>query len=312
MMNDYIFNEKKYIFNEKKYIEDMINANYVDNNAPMKTIRLLARYCYFVLGYGQDDTYKYIVSYMETYAMEYHEQRSMSKVKACIRDASKKGPWKNIESVAIRKSELDKILTLNDERQEKIAFILLADVKYAAQCSGQPRLASYMSISDIFRLSRVPCPYKERPYFMNFLYKDRDEGSFAERQEESRKKRNPQIRHKLNYVSYDEDDPIVMELTENNYTDLAYTYLNWKNGGYKECKNCGRLFRAKKNAQYCKKCAPKYEKIEYKVVKCSNPECNEDFFVDARNMTKCMCDDCYKEYRKKKNLEAVKRYQSKL
>ena len=64
--------------------------------------------------------------------------------------------------------------------------------------------------------------------------------------------------------------------------------------------------------RYCKKCAPKYEKIEYKVVKCSNPECNEDFFVDARNMTKCMCDDCYKEYRKKKNLEAVKRYQSKL
>ena len=48
------------------------------------------------------------------------------------------------------------------------------------------------------------------------------------------------------------------------------------------------------------------------MVKCSNPECNEDFFVDARNMTKCMCDDCYKEYRKKKNLEAVKRYQSKL
>ena len=39
---------------------------------------------------------------------------------------------------------------------------------------------------------------------------------------------------------------------------------------------------------------------------------DEDFFVDARNMTKCMCDDCYKEYRKKKNLEAVKRYQSKL
>ena len=294
MMNDYIFNEKK-------YIEDMINANYVDNNAPMKTIRLLARYCYFVLGYGQDDTYKYIVSYMETYAMEYHEQRSMSKVKACIRDASKKGPWKNIESVAIRKSELDKILTLNDERQEKIAFILLADVKYAAQCSGQPRLASYMSISDIFRLSRVPCPYKERPYFMNFLYKDRDEGSFAERQEESRKKRNPQIRHKLNYVSYDEEDPIVLELTENNYKELAFTYLNWKNGGYKECKNCGRLFRAKKNAQYCKKCAPKYEKIEYKTIKCT--ECGVEVWINSKDTETCRCEDCYGRHRKERKLE---------
>lgn len=308
MMNDYIFNEKKYIFNEKKYIEDMINANYVDNNAPMKTIRLLARYCYFVLGYGQDDTYKYIVSYMETYAMEYHEQRSMSKVKACIRDASKKGPWKNIESVAIRKSELDKILTLNDERQEKIAFILLADVKYAAQCSGQPRLASYMSISDIFRLSRVPCPYKERPYFMNFLYKDRDEGSFAERQEESRKKRNPQIRHKLNYVSYDEDDPIVMELTENNYTDLAYTYLNWKNGGYKECKNCGRLFRQKKegNQVYCKQCAPKYEKIEYKTTKCT--DCGEEVWINSKDNETCRCEECREKHIKELRSAQNKRY----
>ena len=312
MMNDYIFNEKKYIFNEKKYIEDMINANYVDNNAPMKTIRLLARYCYFVLGYGQDDTYKYIVSYMETYAMEYHEQRSMSKVKACIRDASKKGPWKNIESVAIRKSELDKILTLNDERQEKIAFILLADVKYAAQCSGQPRLASYMSISDIFRLSRVPCPYKERPYFMNFLYKDRDEGSFAERQEESRKKRNPQIRHKLNYVSYDEDDPIVMELTENNYTDLAYTYLNWKNGGYKECIRCGRLFKTKKSGDniYCPKCQKEKKEKNIKVFTCSG--CKEEFPIfNIYNTRTTMCEECYRKHRRKNKTDTMRNLREK-
>lgn len=289
-----------YIFNEKAYIEKMIDANYVDNNAPLKTVRLLARYCHFVLGLSKDETYKYIVSYMETYAMEYHEQKSMSRVKTCISGASKKGPWKNIDTVPIRKSELDKIATLNDEKQEKVAFVLLADVKYAAQCSGQQRLASYLSISDIFSLARVPCPYKERPYFMSFLYKDRETGSFADRQEESYGRLRAQIRHKLNYVSYDEEDPIVLELTENNYKELAFTYLNWKNGGYKECKSCGRLFRAKANTQYCKKCRPKDEKPEYKIITCV--DCGEEVVVELNVNRKIRCDEC----QHKKQLEYQK------
>ena len=61
-----------YIFNEKKYIEDMIEQGYVDKNAPMRTIRLLARYCHYVLGLNQDASYKYIVSYMELNAIEFH------------------------------------------------------------------------------------------------------------------------------------------------------------------------------------------------------------------------------------------------
>lgn len=299
-----------YIFNEKEYIEAMIKSNYVDNNAPMKTIRLLARYCYFVLGFDRDKSYQYIVSYMNLNAMDFHEQRSIKRVKECINSAKDSGAWKNITTVPITKGELDKISSLNDEKQEKIAFVLLADAKYYAQCSGKARNHSYLSISDIFKLARVPCPYKERAYFLNFLFKDREGGSFAQREIYGSRRNN--VVYKLNYVSYDLNDEVVLELNENNYKELAFTYLNWKNGGYKECKNCGRLFKSKTNSQYCRKCAPKYKKIEYKVVKCSNPECNEDFFVDARNMTKCMCDDCYKEYRKKKNLEAVKRYQSKL
>ena len=293
-----------YIFNEKQYIESMIENNYVDNNAPMKTIRLLARYCYYVLGLNQDASYRYIVSYMELNAVEFHEQRSMGRVKACIRDASKNGVWRNIDAVPIRQSELDKIRALNDERQEKIAFVLLADVKYHAQCSGQQRLASYMSISDTFRLARVPCPYKERPYFMHFLYKDRDDGSFAEREINARGKNKFRIRHKLNFVSYDEDDPIILELTENNYKELAFTYLNLKNGGYKECKSCGRLFKVKKegNQLYCKKCAPKHEKQEIKIITCI--DCGEEVYINPKNTETCRCEECYKKYRKERKLES--------
>lgn len=295
-----------YIFDEKKYIESMIQSNYVDNNAPMKTVRLLARYCHFVLGFDNDATYRYIISYMNTYALDFHEQRSMKKVKECIKKASDSGAWKNISNVYITQSELDKIKSLNDEKQEKIAFILLADVKYHAACSNEHKFVSFLSISNIFKMARVPCPYKERAYFMNFLFKDRDDGAFAD-MELKKSRKNTSVKYKLNYVSFDANDPIVLELTEKNYEELAFTYLSWKNGGYKECKSCGILFKTKKqgNQEYCKTCAPKYEKVEYKTLVCSSLDCNNEFVVDARNMTKCMCDSCYTIYRRRKKTETM-------
>ena len=288
----------------------MIQSNYVDNNAPMKTVRLLARYCHFVLGFDNDATYRYIISYMNTYALDFHEQRSMKKVKECIKKASDSGAWKNISNVYITQSELDKIKSLNDEKQEKIAFILLADVKYHAACSNEHKFVSFLSISNIFKMARVPCPYKERAYFMNFLFKDRDDGAFAD-MELKKSRKNTSVKYKLNYVSFDANDPIILELTEKNYEELAFTYLSWKNGGYKECKSCSVLFKAKTNAQYCKKCAPKYEKVGHKIIVCVNEGCKNEIIVDARNTTKCMCEECYKVHRRVKNLEAVKKYQSK-
>ena len=277
-----------YIFNEKEYIEAMIKSNYVDNNAPMKTIRLLARYCYFVLGFDRDKSYQYIVSYMNLNAMDFHEQRSIKRVKECINGAKDSGAWKNITTVPITKGELDKISSLNDGKQEKIAFVLLADAKYHAQCSGKERNNSYLSISDIFKLARVPCPYKERAYFLNFLFKDREGGSFAQREIYGSRRNN--VVYKLNYVSYDLNDEVVLELNENNYTELASIYLNWKDGGYKKCKNCGRLFKFKTNSQYCKKCAPKYKKIEYKSTKCV--DCGEEVWISSKDTKTCRCEEC--------------------
>ena len=295
-----------YIFNEKEYIEAMIKSNYVDNNAPMKTIRLLARYCYFVLGFDRDKSYQYIVSYMNLNAMDFHEQRSIKRVKECINSAKDSGAWKNITIVPITKGELDKISSLNDKKQEKIAFVLLADAKYHAQCSGKERNNSYLSISDIFKLARVPCPYKERAYFLNFLFKDREGGSFAQREIYGSRRNN--VVYKLNYVSYDSNDEVVLELNENNYKDLESTYLNWKDGGYKECKNCGRLFKTKKEGLqiYCKKCAPKHEKIEYKTIECI--DCGIEVYISSKDNETCRCEDCNLTYQRERNAKKNRAY----
>lgn len=297
-----------YIFNEKEYIEAMIEKKFVDNNAPMKTIRLLARYYYFISGYDKDKSYQHIVDYMNQNALDFHEQRSIKRVKECINNAKDSGAWKNITNVPITKGELGKISSLNDEKQEKIAFVLLSDAKYHAQCSGKEKNNSYLSISDIFKLARVPCPYKERAYFLNFLFKDREDGSFAQRQIYGSRKNS--VIYKLNYVSYDPNDEIVLELDENNYKELAFTYLNWKNGGgYDKCKNCGRLFKSKTSAQYCRKCTPKYKKIEYKTIECI--DCRSEVVVDGIVKNKYRCDDCQARYIRKRKTEKQREYRKK-
>lgn len=297
-----------YIFNEKKYIESMINSKYVDENAPMKTIRLLSRYCHFVLGFNEKESYRYIIDYMDKNSIEFHEQRNMQKVKSCIKNSYKNGSWKNIDKVTITRSELNKILSLNDERQEKIAFVLLADVKYYAACSGLNRTASYLSISNVFQLARVPCPYKERSYFMNFLYKDRDDGSLAERTI-SRSIKDNKVKYKLNYVSYDNSDEIVLELDENNYKELAFTYLNWKDGGgYKPCKKCGRLFKTSKygDQEYCKAHTPKPEPMVSKTITCI--DCGEEIIIPSKNNKTCRCEECQLEKNRISKREVNKRY----
>ena len=285
-----------YIFNEKKYIEAFVDSGYVDNNAPNKTIRLLARYCHFVLGYNKNDAYKYITSYMKTYALDFHEQLSMASIKTYINTAYKKGAWKNIECVPITEGELKKIASLNDEKKEKLAFVLLADVKYAAQISAQQRHISYMSISELFQLSRVPCPYKERAAYTSFLFEDREGGAFAVREF-----RNKDVRWNITYASYDEEDPVALNLTESNYKELAFTYLNWKNGGYKECKICGRLFKTKANMRYCKKCTPKHEKIENKIIICV--DCGKEVEISSKDNKTCRCEECYQKHRSLRKIE---------
>lgn len=293
---------KEYIFDEKKTIEDIINNKIVDDININRTIKKIARYNHFVKQLNPDESYNEIVKYMKENCPDFVEIGHYSDIKGCIRDASK-SPWKKVEKVVITKSELEAISSLNDIRQEKLAFVLLADAKYDNEYKDSKINLSYISVSDLYRLARVTMPIKDRNMFLNFLYeKELVEVNI-----------NPTKTHKkLLYVDKS-DDEVALELSENNYKELAFTYLNWKNGGgYKECKNCGSLFKTKKtgNQEYCKKCTPAYKKIEFKVVSCV--DCGKEFKVDAKDNETCRCEECRHEHIKKIKSEQNRRfYQSK-
>ena len=286
-------------FDDKTDIENKINSNYVNTENPEDTIRELARYNYHVLGMEKEDNYDAILAYMVKNSSDFYEEQYFKIIYRNIVSA-KKYKFRCVEQVKITRSEIDKITGLNDIRKEKIAFVLLAMAKYYNNVSSDNGNRLYVSMSDLFKLSRVAIPCKERADYLHFAYQ---EGVLIE---------HTFVGTNLKVVGFvDNDSETVMELNEDDYKELAYTYLNYKNGGYKHCKNCGRLFKMHKNSPgrlYCKECGQKEEANRLKAMKCI--DCGNDFFVDSRNMTKCRCDECQHEIDKEKTRQRVRRYRA--
>ena len=275
-------------FDDKKDIENKINSNYVNQENPEDTIRDLARYNHHVLKMKKEDNYDAILAYMTNNCSDFYEEQYFKIIYRNISSA-KKYKFRSVAPVKITQTEIDKIVGLNDIRKEKIAFTLLAVAKYYNNVSSDNNNRMYISMSDLFKLARVSIPCKERAGYLNFAYQ---EGILVE---------HTFVGTNLKVVGIvDDSSDAVLELGEDDYKELAYAYLNYKNGGYKHCKNCGKLFKMHKNAPgrlYCKDCGQKEEANRFKIVVCI--DCGEDFVVDTRNMNKCRCDGCQHEENKR-------------
>lgn len=287
---------KDYVFNEKQAIEAMINANFVDDNNPTNTIKKLARYNYYVQNLNKNQSYNAINEYMRKNCKSYSEIGYYVSIQGCIRDAAKRA-WRTISEVSITKSELDVIRSLNDDRQEKLAFVLLADAKYENACKGKDVNYSNISVPELYRLARATMPVKDRDMFLGFLY----DYQLVHRNI------NPESSgFKLLYIHNDSEPALL--LSENNYKELAFTYMNWKYGGYKECKGCGRLFKPKKNAQYCKKCQNENNMPRDRFITCI--DCGEIVEVGEFDNETCRCQTCKEKHDKKlKSLQNKRAYE---
>lgn len=284
-------------FNDKSDIEAKISNNYVNQENPEETIRDLARYNYHILNMAKEDSYDAILEYMTQNCRDFYEEKYFKIIYRNIASA-KKYKFRAVAPVLITKSEIEKIVSLNDIRKEKIAFVLLAIAKYYNNVSDDNNNRLYISISDLFKLSRVSIPCKERASYLHFAYK---EGILTE---------HTFVGTNLKIVAFVSDDnDVVMELNEDDYKELAYTYLNYKNGGYKHCKSCGKLFKMHKSEParlYCKDCTPSYTAVGLKRMQCV--DCGADFMVDSRNTNKCRCDACQYERDVELSRERMRKY----
>lgn len=270
----------RFNFNEKSRIYSIIEDKNIDGVSITQAIWNAAIYYTQLNPVGKNDVFWKIVDFM---AQNYNGFMYQGYINTINKDINKayKYKIKDVNTINITKREMDKIMSLNDIRKEKIAFIILALAKYQNAESQRDNDIFYAKTSEIFKFARVVIPAKDRDLYFGFAYK------------EGLLKQNFSIGYNAltaAFVDHGEDE-VVLTLDEYDYLELAYAFLNYKNGGYKRCKTCGRWFRAKNNAmQYCGIHRDARDTAEAREVECV--DCGKKFSVNPLAVKTCRCAEC--------------------
>lgn len=289
----------KFKFNEKSKICSIVEDGNIDGVSINNAIWYASIYYTQISPVDKNDVFWKIVDFMNKNYDSFMYHGYVNIINRYINKAYKYR-IKDVDYIQITRKEMDKILSLNDIKKEKIAFVILALAKYQNAESQRDNDTFYAKTSEIFKFARVTIPAKDRDVYFGFAYK---EGLLKE---------NFSIGYNAltaDFVDHDSDD-VVLVLDEYDYLELAYAFLNYKNGGYKRCAACGRWFKPKnKNMHewYCSIHKVNHEKCEEKEIECK--ECGVKFIVPSKNNRSFRCAECQRIYRNNymKNLMKNKR-----
>ena len=239
------------ILNEEKYARDLYNGDNHDVKSIMSKIRYITRYLVHSEQKNDGDTYKETVKWLKNHHNNFDESSYSNVISDAIK-AAPKYPFYIIDNIKITRSELEIISSLDSLRAEKILFVLLCMAKQQSMANGFTNGLVKYSITDLCKAARVSVPADDREYI---LYEIVQKGLLG-----YPKKNNTQCLI-VNFINTDE---IALELDEDDCRELAYVYLNWKNGGkgYTKCQRCNRWMKQSKTKpkKYCEDCAKEAER----------------------------------------------------
>lgn len=277
---------KEFKFNEQNALENMFESKFVDENNITNTIYALAKYNYYILHLDDKENYDQVLKYITDNCSNVYEEGIYKDINGCIKSA-KKHTLVSIDEVCITEGELAVIEQLNDIKQEKIAFVVLAISKYFNALSETAYDSAFLTNGELCKIARVTIPVADRDTFMQFAY---DRGILLKHTVVNKPFK------KVAFVSHSEDDKVVLHLKECDFIDLAYTYLAYKTPQYfRRCILCKAWMKKdSKGRQVCSRCSDK-KVVQQDRLKAKNCiVCGKVFCVDARNNSKIRCDDCQK------------------
>lgn len=274
----------KLLFNEASAIKNLIDLKVVDPNNIFNTIKDVARYNFFVDNIDGEENYNRVLDYITKNAKDVFQENIYDIVDKCVRGA-KKYPLKSVDFVPITESELQFITSLENIKEEKAAFVMLAIAKYYNIIKGEDYDSVFINHADICKMARITIPADKRSVFMQFAY---DKGVLH------RHTYADSIIKKLTFVSHDDNDKVVLKLTEGDFKDLAYTYMAYLTPHkYRRCVGCNCWIKKdSKDRRLCKECADTTdtEKSSVKEVQCV--DCGRSIYVSVLNTKTCRCEEC--------------------
>ena len=269
---------------EKKKALEIINAKDLGYK-PSESICLLAKYFIYCENKTTEETETEIINFIKNKTKINYKP---SDWELCITRNIKKAeklPLINIDYIEITQDEINVFQGLKKKQEQRLAFTLLCLAKYHNKVFEKNNSWVNTPIFQIFKMANIlGGTQNDRIAMIHNLYKM---GLICY----SKKITNTNVQ--VNYIK-EGYSPVALKITD--MRELGKQYLMYRGEKYIKCEKCGIVFKPKTSWQkYCKDCG-KYEPIETKTIICC--DCNKEFDVDARNMTKVRCDDCQKEYRK--------------
>lgn len=275
------------ILNEEAYAKKLYDRQNADIKSVVTLVGYITRYQLHALHYSDEDNYKYTVEWMTKYHGNFDESYYSNLIADAIKKAHK-NDFYHMESIQITKSELEIISSLDNLRAEKVLFVLLCMAKQQSVAYGFVNGLVKYSLPSLCKEARISVPSDEREYI---LYNIVQCGFLG-----YPKKNNTQCLI-VNFIN--NDDEVVLNLSEVDCQELAYVYLNWKNNGegYGRCAFCSRLIKqSKKNTKrFCEACSTKIGDIadNEKVILCT--DCGDLVYVSIYDSATCRCGMCQSE-----------------
>lgn len=267
------------ILNEEKYAKDVLTGQRNDVKSIKQKIDLIARYNHHVLHKNSDDSYSSIIKWLEKHHDIFSEHGYSNIISDCIKKAVKK-PFYNVDSVKITKKEMDLITAQNNLRYEKILFVLLCMAKVQKVSHGFDNCLISYNITELFKAARVSVPVDERENILHeFLVMDLI----------GLPMKNDTKCLFVKFMDESEDD-IVLELNEQDCSELAYVYLKYTGQSkIDRCSKCGKLIKhSKKFGDTCKGCQEVTS--DMKIRWCI--DCGEPIYLNNMNNRQLRCEKC--------------------
>lgn len=231
------------VLNETKQAEYIIEKGKVGTK-PTSTIFLLGKYYRQKENLDKEQTVNKLNEFMVANYKNYNPALWEDTIEDVAKKANKY-PLREIDSIGITQSELDKIAELHNVKYEKLLFTMLCYAKLYNTISENNNGWVNADIQELYRVARVTVKYRNDKFlFLNDIERT---GliSFSNK--------NDNLNLKVNF--FDMDHESIIEISD--FRELGYEYLNYiGNGKFIRCSECNRLVRKTNNkCLYCNECA---------------------------------------------------------
>ena len=230
---------REIILDERAWAESAIN-NLTLGNKPVETLGRIAK-CYYADGYSRRE----IAKMLEEFLIKCDPTVSVAKWQDTIESIAKNAdryPLIDIGGVSITRSEMKAISELKTKMLKRLMFTLLCIAKYGNAINPKNNNWVNCDAKDFFNMANIKTTSVRQSLLINDLWQLGYIGY-------SNVVDNVNLNVKI--VGNDEE-----ELFVSDFRNLGNQYMDYIDGGYMKCENCGAVVKDCSHRQkYCSECS---------------------------------------------------------